>query len=268
MAIPLKQIARARKFEREASQSHRSWYREFVASDESLARFVVCTWEGKAGWTRCLRLLPDACLDIVWNGERLLAVGPSACASFGQVSQGDYRVGLRLRCGSAGTILGVPGHALRGKTLCLRDAWGLFAKHAEQELSASKSRAEQRQLLEELIACRLDDGARPDELTLEAARRITSCADAIERAGAELDLSARELRRRFAAEVGLGPKMFQRIQRFDGFIRRIPDLLSGRTTMATLAMELDYADQAHLSRECRAFSGSPPTVLVECYRQN
>jgi AraC-like DNA-binding protein len=270
VAIPLKHSARVSKFagEHNSLEKHSSWYREFAPSSSWAADAIGCTWEGKAGWTRSLRLLPDACADLVWDGERLMAIGPSASASCGQLRAGDYRVGVRLRCGGGAALIGVDGRAMRGKTAYLRDLWGSLGKHTERRLHSAESRSEQRRVLEESIAWRIDDGSGLDRLTLEAARRIRSSARSIERVAIDFDLNPRELRRRFAREIGLGPKTLQRIGRFDRLIARIPDLLAGRIEMATLALELGYADQAHMCRECLAFSGSSPAALAEHYRRS
>jgi len=157
---------------------------------------------------------------------------------------------------------------MTGETVHLRDLWGSLAKHAERKLNAAESHSEQRRILEELIASRIDDGSRLDQLTLEAASRIASSSHSVERIAVDLGLNPRELRRRFVREIGLGPKTLQRIGRFDGLIGRISDLLAGKVTMVMLALELGYADQAHMCRESRALSGSSPMALVERYRRS
>jgi AraC-like DNA-binding protein len=83
----------------------------------------------------------------------------------------------------------------------------------------------------------------------------------------ELAISGSQLRRRFLASVGVGPKALQRTLRFQGYLalaqaaaRPGPrTLVAG---VAELAAEAGYADHAHLSRECRRLTGLTPTELL------
>jgi AraC-like DNA-binding protein len=77
---------------------------------------------------------------------------------------------------------------------------------------------------------------------------------------AQSGLSARQFQRRFAAEVGMAPKLFARTIRFDTALtarRETP----GRT-WTDIIHDLGYFDQAHFIRECHAFAGLPPTSLI------
>ena len=77
---------------------------------------------------------------------------------------------------------------------------------------------------------------------------------------AAVDLSERQLRRRFEIAVGYGPKRLGRILRF----QRLLDLIRARDSRirwAELAIEANYADQPHMINECRALAGMPPAAL-------
>ncbi|HEV7175962.1 MAG TPA: helix-turn-helix domain-containing protein, partial [Solirubrobacteraceae bacterium] len=73
--------------------------------------------------------------------------------------------------------------------------------------------------------------------------------------------SERQLQRRFLAAVGYGPKMLQRVLRLRRFLAtaKFDVALSG---LAAAAAGAGYADQAHLTRECRALTGLTPGQLV------
>ncbi|MCA9609647.1 MAG: helix-turn-helix transcriptional regulator [Myxococcales bacterium] len=70
--------------------------------------------------------------------------------------------------------------------------------------------------------------------------------------------SERTLRRRFDTHVGLGPKRFCRVVRLQAVLRR----LRAAPDWARVALDLGYADQAHLARETRELLGASPTELV------
>jgi AraC-like DNA-binding protein len=77
---------------------------------------------------------------------------------------------------------------------------------------------------------------------------------------AAVDLSERQLRRRFETAVGFGPKRLGRIlrlQRLLGLIHARDD----RVRWSELAIEASYADQPHMINECRALAGISPVAL-------
>jgi transcriptional regulator GlxA family with amidase domain len=67
-------------------------------------------------------------------------------------------------------------------------------------------------------------------------------------------VSERRLRRRFVQAVGYGPATYLRVTRF----QRAVALASRVPGLAALAAAAGYADQAHLSRDCRALTGLTP----------
>jgi transcriptional regulator GlxA family with amidase domain len=65
---------------------------------------------------------------------------------------------------------------------------------------------------------------------------------------------------RFRDQIGLPPKLLARVIRFDRAVRvlRAP----GSTSLAAVAFDCGYADQAHLNRDFREFAGTSPTAFV------
>ncbi len=96
----------------------------------------------------------------------------------------------------------------------------------------------------ETIAAPSHPGAGPAEL---AARRVEDPA-------ASVAVSERRLRRRFVQAVGYGPATYLRVSRFQRAVALAPHI----PALAALAAAAGYADQAHLSRDCRALTGLTP----------
>jgi AraC-like DNA-binding protein len=67
-------------------------------------------------------------------------------------------------------------------------------------------------------------------------------------------LSERQLERKFAQQVGLSPKTFSRIIRF----QQVFSLAINATSLTSLALEAGYFDQAHFVREFKSFTGYSP----------
>lgn len=90
------------------------------------------------------------------------------------------------------------------------------------------------------------------------AARVSLLAD-------EFELSPRQLERHFVREVGLPAKTLGRLIRFDEAQRRLRDRPG--ESLAGLAFELGFADQAHLSREFRALAQMTPRSFARMARQ-
>lgn len=82
----------------------------------------------------------------------------------------------------------------------------------------------------------------------------------VEALSRDLGLPVRTLRRQVSAAVGLSPKQLQRILRFHRMRARFA-APSGIASAAVAALELGFADQAHMIRECRTIAGCTPAEL-------
>ncbi|WP_103352985.1 helix-turn-helix domain-containing protein [Amycolatopsis sp. CA-128772] len=240
MGVPLRPVAA------------RSVYRE-VAPPPALADVLACGWHGQTGWARPLRVLPDGCADLVWDGEALTVVVTLGAPLRLWVPASASRVGVRLRCGAAAAVLGTSMAELPAVTR-LGDLWGADARRAEEALARTPDPLAQRGILETLVARR--NGV-PDRRVLAAVQALGTRTSDI-----AVGLSERSLRRHFVHAVGAGPKQLQRVRRFQRFLRLLEPLAAGRASLAGVAAGLGYADQSHLGRECRRLSGSSPAALV------
>jgi AraC-like DNA-binding protein len=73
-----------------------------------------------------------------------------------------------------------------------------------------------------------------------------------------LGISERRLHSIFSEDVGLSPKQWSRVRRFQRALRALHQGCDMR--WAELAATCGYADQAHFSRDFRSFSGIDPTT--------
>ena len=108
----------------------------------------------------------------------------------------------------------------------------------------------------------------PDPLIREAVLRLMPWHPVEIGAVAEhLAISTSQLWRRCLDLVGVGPKALQRTLRFQGFLALAqagasPSRRSGAHGLAGLAVDVGYADHAHLSRECARLTGLSPSELL------
>jgi AraC-like DNA-binding protein len=237
-------------------------YTEWAAAP-GLRALVACTWTGGVvpgpPDADPEPVLPDGCTDIIWDGASLFVAGPDTGPSAGGAGGTGVVVGLRLRPGAAPGVLGLPAAALLDQRVALAEVWP-DAAELEDALAAARSTTVMVAALERHAARRRAE-AEADPVVAAAARTWTDDARALSIAGLaeQANLTDRQLHRRFTAAVGYGPKVLQRVLRFQRFLRAAGASDQG---LAQLAAEAGYADQAHLTREARALAGRTPAQLV------
>jgi AraC-like DNA-binding protein len=197
---------------------------------------------------------------VIWDRRELIVVGAHPAPLRFGVAADSHNVGLRLRLGMAGTVLGVPMSELPRGPVALKDLWGASARRLVERLHDSSTTYGCFELLEQAVADRLgtttaSDGDRTVDAAVRLLRRPAARVDDVARA---VGLSPRELRRRFLVHVGYGPKGLHRVLRLRAFLRNA----AAGASLAACAARSGYADQSHLGRECRQLAGSTPARLL------
>jgi AraC-like DNA-binding protein len=239
-------------------------YREFPVRQE-LSDLVACTWERtvpRSGAFVAQRVLPDGCVDLVWRGGELVVAGPDRGPVMSPLEPGATVVGLRLRPGVAGRALGLPASELGVLRVPLESLWGRTGAELAERTGAAESPGQKRRILEDALLARRPDMEDLDPLVIAATRCLGLPGSRVRSLSTALATSERQLRRRFKPAVGYGPKTLDRVLRFQRFLSRAPAIASADESLARVAFELGYADQAHLTRDCGALSGLTPALLV------
>jgi AraC-like DNA-binding protein len=81
-----------------------------------------------------------------------------------------------------------------------------------------------------------------------------------------LGVGERQYERRFGLAMGLPPRTWLRIRRFESALVTLAGEDSGAAGLAQVAADAGYADQAHLTRDFRAVTGEPPARLLRQLR--
>lgn len=208
---------------------------------------IACFWM-RRGDGRPVRVIPDGSTDIVWReGAGATVAGPDTGAWISQTAPGALIVGARFRAG-AGQALGVPLDELRDTRIPL-GALGLDLRAELEQPAAPRAVAE--------LALRLVAATPPDPAVRAAARLLGDPGRRVEEVADAVGFSERQLRRRFLATVGYGPKTLQRILRMRRFLAAAND-----DDLARGALLAGYADQAHLTRELRTLTGLTPGEIA------
>jgi methylphosphotriester-DNA--protein-cysteine methyltransferase len=226
---------------------HGSFYRERRPAVPGSV--VACWWEQRAGaGGHVQRVLPDACADvIVLPDGQAVVVGPATSVRLPRLAAGDHLRGLRLRSAAIGAALGLPAAELRDIQVPLRDLFPALpaARLADQVRRGAPPTA-------------LRPGG-PDPRVQGALAALRRPASRVAGVAGALGMSERHLRRLVLEHTGLDPRTYQRVARFQRFLAGAD---RGAPSLAHLAADSGYADQAHLSREVRALSGLTPSRLL------
>ena len=194
-----------------------SEYREFPVP-ASLANHFLCFWKqvivGSGEYAH--RVLPDACMDIVFiNDAPPIVVGPWTDPFVARFPAGTKIVGARLHPGLAPSVLGIPAAELRNESAPLSELWGIdgarFGLPPSDPTLVSKA-----SLLPEALIRATGSAMPPDSAVVKSIRWLARHPHAtVEQLSQWIGLSHRQLQRRFSAAVGYGPKMFQSVCAFN-----------------------------------------------------
>lgn len=261
----------------------RDSYREYRPC-AALQPFVQCYWSREAtaaGAGPALnRVLPDGCMDIVFNfgdawsgaGERDghrggAVVGTMTAPLLVRPGRREEFVGVRFRPGRAPALLGIPAREFTDDSIALAAVWGREGAMLEERLAELPSAAARKAALERELLQRLARASDPDPYVDAVVGLMTrhygviSIARACEFAG----ITRQHLARRFEQHVGVRPKMFNRVVRFQSLLTRMGASSTGETaafSWSGAALDAGYYDQAHMIADFRQFAG----LTAEAFR--
>ncbi|MDH6165260.1 AraC-like DNA-binding protein [Variovorax boronicumulans] len=189
-------------------------------------------------------------------------VGGARAASYMRdVSVATRSVGAQLQPGAARALLGAPEDALASQHTPLDALWGVRQTDAAlEQVHAAVDLERQLAVFEALLAQRVIDSLSAGLRGLHPAIAATlgplahenpSIAGLVTHSG----YSHRRFIALFRGAIGLSPKEYARVMRFDRALALAADPAQ---SWAEIALTAGYSDQAHLSREFSALAGMSP----------
>ncbi len=179
-------------------------------------------------------------------------------------------VGVSFAVGGAAMFSNIPCDELAGAHVSLGDVWkkdGTLVR--ERLLSAAETRNQPEDVLAELervLTERLIDSGRGLGGWLARATAMLDRGATVSGVGEALGITEKRLLRLFGDTVGLTPKRYGRVRRFQrslGLIGAARDRLSARALdWAQIALACGYFDQPHFNHEFRALSAMSPTAYA------
>jgi len=230
-----------------------------------LSRFVDYFWayNGYAQPHRQERVLPTGTIELVFrvNADGTTAsgvVGPRSSAMLLDTSQPFSVIAVHFKPGGGFPFFGVSADELRNQSVDLDLLWGSGAASVRDRLweaQAADNRFAilERALIDSSSGFERDASVRYALSEFERSNGAQRVRDVVEKTG----VSWNRLLGRFQAEVGLTPKAFSRLQRFNAVL----GLVDGRREVnwTQVAVACGYFDQAHFNHDFRDFTGLSPS---------
>lgn len=208
-----------------------------------------------------LRIYKDALSDEFQRYSGAIVSGPYAGPFVTDTGLEASVMGVHFKPGGAFPFLRPPADELRGVHMDLEAIWGRAVAEIRDRLCETASLARRFRLLERFLLSRL---FRPMQHHGAVAMALANLARAQSQMTRELAREARLSEKRFIdvfrSEVGVNPRLINRIFRFQRLL-----VLMHRTAApdwAQLALNHGYFDQSHLIRDFSAFSGFSPADYI------
>lgn len=256
-------------------------YREFDVA-LPLRPYVECYWEARSEGSPAFRpvelLVPDLRIEIILNcGERYL--WSQASAESGRPAPEFACIGMRgtslpiqqpgrlshfaIRFRPAGLTAFARVHlgSITQQCIDVHALWGASARPFAEQLAQAPFGRVRVNVANAFLLGHLSSPSERNSLARSAAQSFIA-QGGLSDIGSVADshgVGYKKLERLFDAEVGLSPKHFARVVRLQRAMASA--VIRPKLNLAQLALDVGYADQAHLTRDFRALVGRPPRAF-------
>src|SRR5262245_17564784 len=192
---------------------------------------------------------PDRCTRLF---EAVVSGPYSGCFVIDPLQHASI-IGVHFKPGGAFPFFGAPADELADRHLDLETLWGHTATELRERLCAAATSAKRFTLLEDTLVTRLrhpPDRHGAVSIALEMFDN-TSGGARVRDVACSIGLSQRQFIQVFAAEVGLTPKLYCRVRRFQRARELVQNVES--PVWAQVAVNCGYFDQSHLIHDFQEF---------------
>ena len=227
-------------------------YREY-SPDPRLRAHVACYWSLVTDGTAQHLVLPDGCMDLLFEDAGISLVGAMTAATTVRDDRAARTFGVRFRPGEAFAFTRIAASEVCDQLVPLRDVWG-----READALAMPERDDQRVAYLDRVLLARRTAAADRRVRRGVTAILAEPATRVDAIAREVGLGVRQLERAFEVRVGVGPKALARVARLHALVARLGE----PATWTERAAAVGFADQAHLVRDVRRLSGLTPTALA------
>ncbi len=242
---------------------------------------VIWYWDGYLQSHSQERLLPDGAMTIAFNlGEhhrgsselpnvanctgpgRQVISGARSTFMVAVTANMVTTLGIQFKPGGAFPFLRMPAAELDGEALALEDVFGAGVRSLRDRLLESPTPAGKFAIAERWLLSRITKPLQKHPAVEFATEQFVrhSVGHPLSSVTDRIGYSQRHFNQLFANEVGLTPKRFLRVSRFQRVIASISS--QPLVDWADLALRCGYYDQPHFVHDFRSFCGLTPAAYL------
>lgn len=156
-----------------------------------------------------------------------------------------------------------PIKTMKNTAVPLEILFGDEGNNLEQQVVNAHSTLERIIQVEAFLLKQLNEAKANDLFVKSTVETILKAKgqSSIEEISSQINVSRRQLERKFSAMIGLSPKQLSKIARLQATLKSLRAKKTGSLT--TLAYESNYYDQAHFIRDFKEFTGITPKEFFE-----
>jgi AraC-like DNA-binding protein len=251
-------------------------YKTFAPSDD-LGAFVKCYWtlEAQAGPENGKQsIVPDGCMEMIFHYGDLYRqyvedgsyIIQPHCFVFGQIirpleieptgTTGIFAV--RFQPDGFTPFTDMPVNEMEHRAVPLQEIFGASGVALEEAVLAAASTEDRINIVQEFLKARLVTPESVDRVAKSSVAAIMQLNGqlSIDELSGQLNISRRQLERKFSSIIGLSPKQLSKIVRLQATLKLL--VSKQVTSLTSLAYEGDYYDQAHFIKDFKEFTGMSP----------
>ena len=249
-----------------------------------LNRYIRTLWYARAPQPahRRERILPTGCTQVILNLARdflldcpegqpdrrsapMLIVGARTIYEIVDTSDMVDLIGMVFAPGGFPFFAGDAADLFSNRSVSLEDVWAARARGLRDRLRELEAPQERLRCLEAFLAafCIAGRNGHVAMPAIEFALRSFGqavCMSSVREVARAVGWSERRFSQVFREQVGLTPKVWCRVQRFQRAVRQLH--AGVEVPWPELALECGYYDQSHFANEFRAFSGIDATTYT------
>jgi AraC-like DNA-binding protein len=231
-----------------------------------IERFWVSAWDLPPGRSYVTRILPHPSVNVTLESDGLRVTGIAAGVWSRRLDGTERAFGVKFQPGAFHLLTEVPVASISGAGQAAREVLpGADAlERALQQAADDDARAE---VVAAYVRARRIEPAPTLALVQTAIALLVGDSD-VRRVGdacVRVGVTQRTLQRLFAQYVGVSPGWVLRRGRLHAAAERVIQLAASgpEASLAAVAAEFGYADQAHFSRDFRRVLGTAPAGWAE-----
>jgi AraC-like DNA-binding protein len=171
-------------------------------------------------------------------------------------------IGVRFYPWGIHPFLKIPMTELADRIHTLDDIFGKEPYEVQMRINETTCQIDAFRIVEEFLIKRLSDCNAPDKMVIDLSRKICNLPN---RSGLSVllenyALSNRRVEQRFKQSIGISPKGFLKLIRFQRALNTI--YTTDKSNLTSVTYESGYFDQSHFIRDFKAFTGITPSEYI------